>query len=103
MSEDTPVIARLPQETQSRLRSTQILTSLVQIVSELVQNSLDAEASRVDVGLDCKEWMCWVRDDGHGIAKDSLERLTQQNSADGGRYSESACYRWRIHTQCMAR
>ena len=91
---DTPThIVRLPEATQSRLRSTQILTSLVQIVSELVQNALDAGAERVDVGLDAKEWMCWVRDDGHGIAKDGLERLATQNGAGGAaRYSECGAF-----------
>ncbi|TFY59415.1 hypothetical protein EVJ58_g5791 [Rhodofomes roseus] len=35
-------LQQLPPSTQSKIRSTQILTSLPQIISELVQNSLDA-------------------------------------------------------------
>jgi hypothetical protein len=87
MPETRPAIERLPASTQAKLRSTQLLTSVLQIVSELVQNSLDANATRVDVGLDCKEWMCWVRDDGQGINKAGLENLGL--GEEGGRYSKS--------------
>lgn len=81
MAEHTTSLERLPEETRSKLRSTVILTSLPQIVSELMQNALDANASNIDIGIDYKEWMCWVRDNGEGINKDGLERL-----GEGGRY-----------------
>ncbi|KAF8165579.1 hypothetical protein B0H34DRAFT_689642 [Crassisporium funariophilum] len=90
MPESQNVIERLAVSTQINIRSTQILTSLPQIVSELVQNSLDASASHIEVGLDHKEWMCWVRDDGHGINKDDLENIGQ--GEDGGRYKTSKTY-----------
>lgn len=82
MNEGEKTINYLPISTQSKLRSTQILTSLPQIISELIQNSLDAGARQVDIGVDCEEWECWVRDDGIGIKKDDLRRLGK-----GGRYS----------------
>lgn len=85
MTDETHDIRRLPPPVQARLRSTQILTSLPQIISELVQNALDASASAIDIGIDCAEWTIWVRDNGAGISKDGLESL-----AEGGRYS--ACY-----------
>lgn len=87
MPESQPEIERLAPSTQAKLRSTQILTSLPQIVSELIQNSLDANPSQIHVGLDCKEWTCWVQDDGFGISKEDLESLGQ--GEDGGRYSKS--------------
>jgi signal transduction histidine kinase len=87
MPESQPEIERLAPSTQTKLRSTQILTSLPQIVSELIQNSLDANPSQIHVGLDCKEWTCWVQDDGFGISKEDLESLGQ--GEDGGRYSKS--------------
>ncbi|KAJ3516273.1 hypothetical protein NLJ89_g1225 [Agrocybe chaxingu] len=90
MSEPQRTIARLPPPTQAKLRSTQILTSLPQIVSELVQNSLDAEATHVDVGIDAKEWICWVRDDGRGISKGDLELLGQGEEC--ARYNTSKTY-----------
>ena len=87
MPETQPPIERLPTPTQAKLRSTQLLTSVPQVVSELVQNSLDANATRIDIGLHCKEWTCWVRDDGHGINKAGLESFGQ--GEEGGRYSKS--------------
>ena len=45
-------LEKLDASTRVKLRSTQILTSLPQIVSELIQNSLDAGASVVDIGID---------------------------------------------------
>lgn len=68
-------LRHLPKLTQSKLRSTQIIVSLPQLVSELVQNSLDAGAGQVDVGVDCEEWSCWVRDDGKGMNKQDLKAL----------------------------
>jgi DNA mismatch repair protein MLH3 len=62
----------LPEHTQSKLRSTQIISSLPQVVSELIQNALDADASQIDVGVDCEEWTCWIRDDGKGMSKADL-------------------------------
>jgi len=77
----------LSEPVRTRLRSTQILTSLPQVVSELVQNSLDASASHIDIGVDCQEWECWVKDDGHGIPRSGLEALSK--GCEAGRYSMS--------------
>ena len=77
---------RLGEETQSKIRSTQILTSLPQLVSELVQNALDAEATQVEVGMDPEEWTCWIRDDGTGISKDGMAVIAE--GFQGGRYGE---------------
>ncbi|KIM46426.1 hypothetical protein M413DRAFT_441520 [Hebeloma cylindrosporum] len=93
MPESQPSIERLPVPTQAKLRSTQLLTSVPQVVSKLVQNSLDANAAHIDIGLDCKEWMCWVRDDGHGINKAGLESFGQGEG--GGRYNTSKTYEHR--------
>ncbi len=73
-------LAKLNQPTQAKIRSTQILTTLPQIVSELIQNSLDAKAGHIDVGLDGENWMCWVRDDGLGITKQDLENFASDDS-----------------------
>jgi DNA mismatch repair protein MLH3 len=80
----------LSEPVRTRLRSTQILTSMPQVVSELVQNALDASASRVDIGVDCQEWECWVKDDGHGIPRSSLDVLSKGYEA--GRYSMYLVY-----------
>jgi hypothetical protein len=61
-----------------------------QIVLELLQNSLDAEATVVEIGLDTREWTCWVKDNGHGLDKKDLEVIGQEG--DSGRYSTSKPY-----------
>ena len=38
---------------------------------------------QVDVGVDCEEWTCWVKDDGKGMSKDELSVLE-----DVGRYGK---------------
>jgi DNA mismatch repair protein MLH3 len=78
---------QLSVETRAKLRSAQLLTSLPQVVSELLQNSLDAGASQVDIGVDCEEWSCWVRDNGAGISKAGLTMIGK--GSEEGRYSES--------------
>ncbi|EJD53641.1 hypothetical protein AURDEDRAFT_53673 [Auricularia subglabra TFB-10046 SS5] len=78
-------IEPLPDATRSRLRSTQLLVSLPQIVSELVQNALDACASQLDVSLDADGWSCTVRDNGAGVPRASLSSLAQ-------RYNTSKTY-----------
>ena len=77
-------LEKLDAPTRIKLRSTQILTSLPQIISELVQNSLDASATNVEIGVDCNEWMCWVKDNGSGITKDGL--LLLGRGSEDGRY-----------------
>ncbi|KIK29224.1 hypothetical protein PISMIDRAFT_89800 [Pisolithus microcarpus 441] len=91
MSDDSRApLNRLSAETRAKLRSTQILTSLPHIVSELLQNSIDSGAPHIDVGVDCEEWSCWVRDDGSGFAKDDLAQIAK--GSEGGRYmSSKAC------------
>lgn len=79
-------VAPLPQHTRSILRSTVILASLVQLVSELIQNSLDANARNIEIAVDCDEWSCLVQDNGDGIAKDDLEIIASGSSS---RYATS--------------
>ncbi|KAI0028362.1 hypothetical protein K488DRAFT_21698, partial [Vararia minispora EC-137] len=76
----------LSRSTQDKLRSAQILTSLPQVISELVQNALDAHATNVEVGVDCEQWECWVRDNGDGISREGLRAL------GSGRYHTSKAY-----------
>ncbi|TBU47222.1 hypothetical protein BD309DRAFT_856433 [Dichomitus squalens] len=83
-------ITSLPTSTTNKLRSTQILTSLPQLVSELVQNSVDAGARNIEISIDPEDWECWVRDDGTGISRDGLAVLA--SGPEAGRYGTSkAC------------
>lgn len=93
---DDPSIERLRDSTKTKLRSTQILTSLPQIVSELFQNSLDADAKHIEIGVNCAEWSCWVRDDGSGMNKDSMNTLGTE-----GRYGTSTRI-FKVKSNCDA-
>ncbi|MBN3308392.1 PMS1 protein, partial [Amia calva] len=58
----------LPPETVRLLSSSQVITSVVNVVKELVENALDASASSIDVKLDNYGFdRIEVRDNGSGI------------------------------------
>lgn len=76
-------IERLCRPTATRLRSSLVIPSLPQVLSELAHNALDAGATRVEcrVNLLPGEESIRVEDDGHGIRRDGLDIV-------GERYSE---------------
>ncbi|KDQ08852.1 hypothetical protein BOTBODRAFT_148476 [Botryobasidium botryosum FD-172 SS1] len=91
MLRGTPAqIEPLPPATRSKLRSTQILVSLPQIILELVENSLDAGANRIDIGVDLQGWACWVRDDGTGMTREDMSNLGKGSLE--ARYGTSKVY-----------
>ncbi|XP_041366983.1 PMS1 protein homolog 1-like [Gigantopelta aegis] len=64
----THVLSALPPNTVRLIGSTQVITSVYSVIKELIENSLDAECTNVDIklenyGLDRIE----VRDNGKGI------------------------------------
>ncbi|KAI9244767.1 histidine kinase-like ATPase [Sporodiniella umbellata] len=66
-----------------QLRSTLVISTLASCIEELVQNALDAHASKVDVMIDVDKFSVQVDDNGTGI----------QNLADiGQRYASSKCH-----------
>ncbi|BGP12776.1 hypothetical protein JCM10213_007290 [Rhodosporidiobolus nylandii] len=81
LQEQPPPLAPLPPPTRSLLRSTAILPSLPQILTELVQNALDATATRITTHIDLDTWTVRCDDNGRGFPAGSL--------ADVGRYSTS--------------
>ena len=52
----------------AQLRSSTAIVSLTGVVLELLKNSLDAKATRVDAAVDFARGGCVVEDDGLGIA-----------------------------------
>lgn len=60
-------ILSLPAEVIAQIKSSTTITSLTDVVLELVKNSLDANASRIEVVVDFGRGGCSVEDDGHGI------------------------------------
>lgn len=66
--EATASILLLSAEVVAQIKSSTKITSLTDVVLELVKNSLDASASRIEVVVDLGRGGCSVEDDGLGIA-----------------------------------
>jgi DNA mismatch repair protein MLH3 len=60
-------IKPLPSTVIAQIRSSICIHSLNAVISELVKNSLDANASHVQISLDFPKGNCIVEDDGCGI------------------------------------
>lgn len=70
-------IQRLPPDVVAQIKSSTTITSLNGVVSELIQNSLDAESGEIDITVDYVRGGCVVEDDGLGI-------LPSEFGKDGG-------------------
>lgn len=60
-------IRRLPDGVIDKIRSAANVTSLNQVVSELVKNALDAKASKIVIYVDYARGNVTVEDNGEGI------------------------------------
>ncbi|KAF2707067.1 DNA mismatch repair protein [Pleomassaria siparia CBS 279.74] len=61
-------ILPLPTDVIAQLKSSTAIVSLTYVVLELLKNSLDAGATKVDATVDFTRGNCSVEDDGRGIA-----------------------------------
>ncbi|OBT76152.1 hypothetical protein VF21_04809 [Pseudogymnoascus sp. 05NY08] len=61
-------IAPLPPEVVAQIKSSVSITSVNGVIIQLLKNSLDASAGKVDVQVDYGRGSCIVEDDGLGIA-----------------------------------
>lgn len=68
-------ISPLPLATTSLLRSTLVIPSLPSLLVELVQNSLDARATQINLGVDLDRWTIKCEDNGSGIAWSDLSKV----------------------------
>jgi len=84
----SPLILPLQRPTSTTLRSSLVIPTFLQVLVELVQNSLDAGARRIDCWLDLRKGAesLRVEDDGCGIEKRALRKI-------GTRYGE---FRFRL-------
>ena len=60
-------ILPLPVEVQAQIKSSVAITSLSDVVIELIKNSLDAHAQGVHIDVGYLSGHCSVEDDGDGI------------------------------------
>jgi DNA mismatch repair protein MLH3 len=65
-------IQPLPSTVVSQIKSSFAVTSLTSVVFGLIENSLDAGATRIDVEVSFPKGDCVVEDDGHGIHPDEF-------------------------------
>ena len=69
----------LPSEVIEKISAGEVIESPLDCVKELVENSLDAKSSRVDVEIikGGKKYIC-VRDNGTGIHREDMEKVIQR-------------------------
>ncbi|OCF31280.1 hypothetical protein I316_07066 [Kwoniella heveanensis BCC8398] len=70
-------ITPLPTPTSTKLRSTLVVPTFPQIISELAQNSLDAGSRKIEVTVDLRKGFEGVRvvDDGCGVDREGLKKI----------------------------
>ncbi|KXS12018.1 hypothetical protein M427DRAFT_412306 [Gonapodya prolifera JEL478] len=81
-----PQVQQLPNDAIRKLRSTVVINSVAQLLSEVLQNSLDAGATVIDITFDANadDLFVEVSDNGEGIRPEDLKMV-------GQRYHTSKC------------
>ncbi|CAM6127895.1 unnamed protein product [Calypogeia fissa] len=74
------IITRLSPAVVSQLRSTTILSNVAQIAEELVCNSLDAGATKIEIAVDGEACHMKVDDDGCGISREDLTLVGERHA-----------------------
>lgn len=60
-------IKPLPANVVAQIKSSVVITSLNNVICGLIKNSLDAEATKINLSLDYSRGNCSVEDNGSGI------------------------------------
>lgn len=60
-------IKPLPTDVVAQIKSSVVITSLNNVICGLIKNSLDAEATRINLSLDYSRGNCSIEDNGTGI------------------------------------
>ncbi|MGH2416129.1 MAG: ATP-binding protein, partial [Microcystaceae cyanobacterium] len=73
-------IYALPAEVVHLITATEVIDSLASVVRELVENSLDAGATRVVISLLPQQWRVRVADNGCGMSLEDLHKAATAHS-----------------------
>lgn len=73
-------IQTLPDEVIDLIAAGETIDSLAAVVRELVENALDAGASRIAIALDLEAWQVQVQDNGKGMSLEDLRICIQPHS-----------------------
>ncbi len=74
------IIQALPTEVVYLITAGEVIDSLAAVVRELVENSLDAGATRIVVSLWPQQWRVRVADNGYGMNLDDLQQAAAAHS-----------------------
>ncbi|MCL2930589.1 MAG: DNA mismatch repair endonuclease MutL [Trichodesmium sp. MAG_R01] len=73
-------IQTLPKEVVSLIAAGEVIDSLASVVRELVENSLDAGATRIIVSIISEQWRVQISDNGMGMNLANLKRAANPHS-----------------------
>ncbi len=76
----TSTIQVLPSEVVHLIAAGEVIDSLAAVVRELVENSLDAGATRIVVHISPQQWQVRVADNGCGMSLDDLQQAATPHS-----------------------
>ncbi|MDF5724444.1 MAG: DNA mismatch repair endonuclease MutL [Rhizonema sp. PD37] len=88
-------IQALPTEVVHLITAGEVIDSLASVVRELVENSLDAGATRIVLSISPEQWRVRVADNGCGMTLDNLQRAATAHSTSKIR---SCADLWRINS-----
>lgn len=85
-------IRTLPSEVIDSIAAGEVIDSLLAVVRELVENALDAGATRVSISLYPELWQVQVADNGTGMSVEDLRICAQPHSTSKIRSSKDLWY-----------
>ncbi len=88
-------IQTLPNEVVHLIAAGEVIDSLAAVVRELVENSLDAGATRIVVHINPEQWRVRVADNGCGMNYEDLQNAASSHSTSKIRSNADL---WKIHS-----
>jgi DNA mismatch repair protein MutL len=90
-----PVIQPLPTDVVHLIAAGEVIDSLAAVVRELIENALDAGATRISISLWTEQWRVRVADNGRGMTLPDLQQAAAPHTTSKIRNSGDL---WKIGT-----